>query len=95
MYVCCGALWIDVKILCIDIRVDIYMYTRLQHMLLITSTNAYTHYSHTLHSCSSFSYVLGQCESYYFSLLLFFLVHIATVVDIQGKLHQEIICSIQ
>ena len=35
-------------------------------------------------SCSSFSYVLGQCESYYFSLLLFFLVHIATVVEIQG-----------
>ena len=30
------------------------------------------------------NYVLGQCESYYFSLLLFFLVHIATVVEIQG-----------
>ena len=35
-------------------------------------------------SCSSFSYVLGHCESYYFSLLLFFVVHIATVVEIQG-----------
>ena len=29
-------------------------------------------------------HVLGQCESYYFSLLLFFVVHIATVVEIQG-----------
>ena len=31
-----------------------------------------------------FHNVLGQCESYYFSLLLFFVVHIATVVEIQG-----------
>ena len=30
------------------------------------------------------NYVLGHCESYYFSLLLFFVVHIATIVEIQG-----------
>ena len=31
-----------------------------------------------------FHYVLGQCESNYFSLLLFVVVHFATVVEIQG-----------
>ena len=31
-----------------------------------------------------FHSVLGQCESNYFSLLLFFVVYIATVVEIQG-----------
>ena len=31
-----------------------------------------------------FHNVLGQCESNYFSLLLFFVVYIATVVEIQG-----------